>query len=76
MNVAKLYRLLIDPRARRTASTAIQHTGASRTIYDCVCGAEHTCATSYRNAKHVRVWREAHADCMDRAVASRLAELI
>ena len=51
------------PTMRRERSTAIVHSGGERTIFGCVCGAEHTCATSYRQAKHVRQWREDHAGC-------------
>lgn len=76
MNIAQLYRLLINPRARRTESTAIVRNGSRKTIYGCVCGAEHTCATSYRGAVHVAAWRAEHADCMTKAVSRQLALLI
>lgn len=56
------------PRLRRTRSTAIVHTGSSQTIYGCVCGAEHTCATAYRGARHVTDWRNEHAGCAARAL--------
>lgn len=52
---------------RRTRSTAIIHSGGRQTIYGCVCGATHTCATSYRRARHVATWREEHAQCAYRA---------
>jgi hypothetical protein len=45
---------------RRTSVTAIVHSGGKRTIYGCLCGAQHTCATDYRKAKHVADWQEEH----------------
>lgn len=45
---------------RRTRPTAIVHSGGRRTIFGCLCGARHTCATSYRQARHVEAWCEQH----------------
>lgn len=53
------------PYLRRTRSTGIIHSGGKQTILDCVCGSRHTCATSYRNAKHVSLWREEHSKCAE-----------
>lgn len=53
------------PRARRTNSTAIVHSGSKQTVYDCVCGAQHTAATRYRGeTKHEREWLAEHSDCV------------
>lgn len=41
-------------RMRRTAPVAIEHSGGRQTIYGCLCGARHTCATNYRQAVHVQ----------------------
>jgi hypothetical protein len=62
------------PAMRRTASTAIIHSGGKRTIFGCLCGATHTTSTDWdgRNAKHVREWREQHAACAAR-IAAELA---
>lgn len=45
---------------RRQFATAIVHSGGQQTIFGCVCGARHTCATSYRQARHVAEWRAEH----------------
>lgn len=67
-----LYRLLVDPRARRTHSVAIVHSGSKQTIFGCVCGATHTAAASYRNAKHVDRFRARHEQCMRRTVEAAI----
>lgn len=64
MNSLTLYRRM-NTRARRTRATAIEHSGGSQTIYGCICGARHTCATSYRQARHVSEWRKEHDRCLD-----------
>jgi hypothetical protein len=53
------------PQLRRTASTAIIHSGSKRTIFGCLCGARHTASTVWngREAKHVWDWRSEHSDC-------------
>lgn len=48
---------------RRTRSTAIIHSGGRQTILNCLCGARHTCATNYRNAKHVSNFIKEHSGC-------------
>ena len=54
------------PQARRTAATAIIHSGGKQTIYQCVCGSVHTCSTQWRgrNSRHVQAWRIDHEDCI------------
>ena len=59
-----------NPRMRRTAPVGIIHSGGKQTILDCcLCGARHTCATSYRQAKHVAEFRAYHdaEKCQDAA---------
>ena len=53
------------PMLRRTGSTAIIKSGSRQAIYGCLCGSTHSTSTDYdgRNAKHVREWEHAHADC-------------
>lgn len=60
-----LYRVL-RPRARRTAATAIIHSGSVRTVFGCVCGAAHTTSTEWRgrDALHVSAWEHEHAGCL------------
>ena len=47
---------------RRTAPTAIIRSGGVQTVFDCVCGDWHTCATDYdgRHSRHVLDWRACH----------------
>ena len=53
-NALTLYRRL-NPKARRTNSTAIIHSGSRQTVRDCVCGSVHTESTRHRGqTKHVR----------------------
>ena len=61
------WRKLASPSLRRTGPTAIIHSGGTQTIFGCLCGATHTCATDYdgRNSKHVREWRELHDETCD-----------
>lgn len=57
-------------RMRRCAPVGIIHSGGMRTVLDCcLCGATHTCATSYRQAKHVSDFRNYHdsEQCQDEA---------
>ena len=63
------------PRLRRTSATAIIHSGGKQTIFGCLCGAKHTCATDWngRDSKHVAVWCREHEACAD-AIAARLAK--
>lgn len=64
-----LYRRMVDARARRTASTAIVHSGGQRTVHGCVCGSTHTEATRYRyQSAHYRAWAAEHSNCMLGAV--------
>lgn len=53
------------PQLRRTASTAIIHSGGKQTIFGCLCGSRHTCATDWngRDSKHVQDWQQEHCDC-------------
>ena len=53
------------PSLRRTASTAIVRSGGTQTVFGCLCGSRHTCATDWngRESKHVRDWQQEHADC-------------
>ena len=53
------------PTMRRTASTAIIHSGGKRTIFGCLCGATHTCSTEWngRESKHVQDWQREHSRC-------------
>ncbi len=75
LTIAQIYRKLVDPRSRRTRSTAIIHSGGEQTIYGCVCGATHTAATRYRGTtRHEREWRHAHRSCMVEAVAVALPD--
>lgn len=55
----------VFPMMRREHSTAIIRSGGKRTIYGCICGAQHTTSTEWRGreAKHVYEWRQAHAEC-------------
>ena len=56
------WRNIYSPTLRRTAPTAIVHSGSRQTIFDCLCGSRHTCATDFngRAAKHVREWQKLH----------------
>jgi hypothetical protein len=49
---------------RRSKSTAIVHTGSRQTVFGCLCGAQHTVATDYRRAKHLRDWQDDHEPCI------------
>lgn len=49
-----------NPRMRRNRATAIVRNGSLRTVYGCICGESHSCATLYRGAKHVTEWRHRH----------------
>jgi hypothetical protein len=53
------------PKLRRNGSTAIIRSGSRRTVFGCLCGDQHTCATDWdgRSSKHVTEWRAEHADC-------------
>lgn len=51
------------PRLRRDRPTAIVHNGSYKTVYGCLCGSKHSCATNYRAAKHLRDWRDLHDSC-------------
>lgn len=53
-----------NPKMRRTGATAIEHSGGKQTIFGCVCGARHTAATSYRDARHVQDWIARHENCL------------
>ena len=62
------------PQARRTAATAIVHSGGKQTIYGCVCGSRHTVATLWRDKTvHLQLWRAAHADCIQAWIPLGLA---
>lgn len=67
--ILQAYRQL-HPLSRRTNSTAIVHSGSRQTIFDCVCGAIHTCSSWHRDSKHVSQWRTEHSDCMRRYIES------
>lgn len=52
---------IYNPKLRRSNPVGIIHSGGSQTILDCaLCGDRHTCATSYRRAKHVQEFRAYH----------------
>lgn len=77
LTLEQLYRRLIDPRARRHYSTAIERNGSRRVIYGCVCGSTHSASNLYphhRRAAHVLAWESDHVGCMGAAVAAALAE--
>lgn len=57
------------PILRRRRPTAIIRSGSGQTVYGCLCGSVHTCATRHRDAKHVRDWIAAHEDCARRIAA-------
>jgi len=61
---------VLHPSARRTSAPAIMHSGGKQTVFECVCGATHTCATSHRDAKHVTLWRVAHRNCIKTAISA------
>ncbi len=58
----------IFPSLRRSRPTAIVHSGGKQTVFGCLCGGTHTCATDFggRDAKHVQEWLSDHADCAER----------
>lgn len=52
------------PKARRAFPTAIVHNGSSKTVFECICGSRHSCATRHRyDTAHYWDWRLAHSDC-------------
>ena len=59
------------PFLRRESSTAICQNGGSKTVYGCLCGSTHHCATDYRQAKHVAEWRAQHAACAAKFAARK-----
>lgn len=62
-----------NPRMRRNHATAIVRNGSLRTVYDCICGESHSCATLYRGAKHIVEWRRKHnAECPVAMVREKL----
>lgn len=62
------------PSLRRTAPTAIARSGSEMTVFACLCGATHTCATRSRDrVKHVREWLDAHSGCAADIVAAGLS---
>lgn len=72
MPLATIYRRFINPKARRTSSTAITHSGGQLTVYGCICGDKHTEATRYRGqSRHYHDWAAAHDGCMLRAIRDR-----
>lgn len=58
------------PSLRRKDSVAIIHSGCKQTVYGCLCGAVHTCATRHRNAKHVERFIDAHCECADKLLSA------
>ena len=57
-----------NPKMRRCRPVGIIHSGGERTIFQCcLCGSTHTCATSYRQARHVEEFRSYHdaEECQD-----------
>jgi len=62
----------VEKSWRRTRATAIIHSGSRRTVFGCLCGAEHTTSTDWngRTAKHVVEWRDEHAGCAEKYLAS------
>ena len=63
------------PKMRRTAATAIIHSGGRKTIFGCLCGSRHTTSTDWhgRDALHVREWQGDHAACAGRIAAEILS---
>ena len=63
------------PAIRRTASTALVHSGASQAVFRCLCGSRHTASNKFanRHAKHVGEWAAEHADCAAKLAARHLA---
>lgn len=57
------------PTLRRRRPTAIIRSGSGQTVYGCLCGSLHTCATRHRDAKHVRDWIAEHEGCARRIAA-------
>ena len=55
------------PSLRRERPTAIIHNGGKRTVYGCICGSTHSCATDWRgrDSVHVAVWRAEHDSCAE-----------
>jgi len=85
LDIAAIYRRTINPRARRSASVAIVKATSCRTVFGCVCGAEHSEAASFRVpghgrmgarrwAQHSRAWAADHKDCMAIALAAHFAD--
>lgn len=66
-----LYRQHVNPRSRRTHSVAITRSGQCRTVYTCVCGAQHTSSSQFRRAKHVTDFYSSHEGCMRAALQAR-----
>ena len=59
----RLYRQT-HPKSRRTQPTAITHSGSNRTVFECICGSQHTTATRHRGrTRHEREWLAEHAAC-------------
>ena len=63
--IARIRRVGVFRRMRRTRATAIVHGGGNQTIFGCICGSRHTTSTDWdgRHAKHVLTWRDEHAAC-------------
>lgn len=82
--VAALYRRHVDHRARRRHSVAIISPGSRRTVFGCVCGAEHSEAATWgrwaqhsaggprSRSVHAGRWIDQHDWCMAAAVAAAL----
>ena len=53
--------LIETPKMRRCQPVGNVHSGGQKTIFQCcLCGASHSCATSYRYAKHVQEFQAYH----------------
>lgn len=61
------------PRSRRSNATAIEHNGGKKTVFGCLCGARHSCATSHREVLHVALWCADHSDCAQNWIPLGLA---
>ena len=61
------WREIQAPNLRRTKPTAIVRSGSRRTVFSCLCGETHSCATEWngRNSRHVLIWRRIHDNSCD-----------
>lgn len=53
-----------------------KYSNNSQTVYGCLCGATHTCATYYREAKHVARFCIDHSDCAEHFALAKTSDVI